>query len=44
VLSERWSTGLITYRDLDDLRRLVNGKLVNDAEAKVLELRRPQPE
>lgn len=42
VLRERWSTGLITYRDLDDLRHLVNRKLVNDAESKLLELRGPQ--
>ena len=35
--------GLITYRDLDDLRDLVNGKLVNDAEAKVQELRGREP-
>jgi uncharacterized protein YjbI with pentapeptide repeats len=39
VLQERWSTKLITYRDLNDLRALLDGKLVSIAEAKVLELR-----
>lgn len=43
VLQERWSTDLITYRDLNDLRVLLNEKLVSAAEAKVLELRGPQP-
>jgi hypothetical protein len=43
VLRKRWSTELITYRDLDDLRALLDGKLVSAAEAKVLELRGPQP-
>jgi hypothetical protein len=43
LLQERWSTDLITYDDLNDLRALLDGKLVSAAEAKVLELRRPQP-
>jgi hypothetical protein len=43
VLQERWSTDLITYDDLNDLRTLLDGKLVSAAEAKVLELRGPQP-
>jgi hypothetical protein len=43
VLQERWSTDLIRYRDLDDLRALLDGKLVKAAEAKVHELRGFQP-
>jgi uncharacterized protein YjbI with pentapeptide repeats len=43
VLQERWSTDLITYDDLNDLRALLDGKLVSAAEAKVLELRGLQP-
>ncbi len=44
VLQERWSTDLITYRDLDDLRAILDAKLVSAAKAKVLELRGPPPE
>jgi uncharacterized protein YjbI with pentapeptide repeats len=43
VLQERWSTDLITYRDLNNLQALLDGRLVSAAEAKVLELRGPQP-
>jgi hypothetical protein len=39
VLQERWSTKLIEYRDLDDLRGRLDAELVKVAEAKVLELR-----
>jgi hypothetical protein len=42
VLQERWSTQLITYRGLDDLRALLDAKLVSAAEAKVLELQGPK--
>jgi hypothetical protein len=43
VLQERWSTDLIRYRDLDDLRAILDARLVSAAEAKVLELRGPPP-
>jgi hypothetical protein len=43
VLQEQWSTDLITYRDFDDLRALLDTRLVSAAEAKVLELQGPKP-
>jgi hypothetical protein len=39
VLQERWSTDLITYRDLNDLITNLDEKLLKPAEAKVHELR-----
>jgi hypothetical protein len=39
VLQKRWSTQLVTYQDLDDLRANLDEMLVTVAEAKVQELR-----
>ena len=35
VLRKRWSTDLIKYRDLDDLRAILDARLVSAAEAKL---------
>jgi hypothetical protein len=43
VLRKRWLTELIAYRDLDDLRALLDVRLVSAAEDKVLELRGTKP-